>query len=128
MNICLGVAFRNAQELVDCVPLILRQQNRRFGQAPEIDAFNQRETAFIVNWKGSSERRTGRPELLIAFFEHFAKTMSGSLVPSLFKLIGEKCGIVTDLVYIKTKGSINDTKQLCHEASGRSSSDDNGIT
>jgi hypothetical protein len=88
----------------------LREQNRKFGQGLEIDPFYQRETAFIVNRKGSGERCTGRPKLLIALFEHFAKTMSGSLVSSLFKLIGEKCGIVTDFVYVKTKGSVNDTK------------------
>ena len=115
MDIRLGVAFRDAQELVDGVPLILREQNRRLGKILEVDPLYQRETTFIINRECSGERRTGRSELLIAFFEHLAKTLSGSPVSGFFKLIGEKCGIVANFVYVKTKSPVDDTKKLAHE-------------
>ena len=63
-----------------------------------------------IDGQNFGKRRPGRPKLLITLFEHLAQPAGRSFVPSLFELVREERGIVTDLVYIETKGSVYDTK------------------
>src|SRR6185312_15903637 len=58
---------------------------------------------------------SGGPELMVAFLQHLPQARRRCLVPGFFELVGKESGIVTDLVYIKTKGTVHDTEQLAHE-------------
>src|ERR1035438_5370829 len=112
----LRVAFRDAQELVDDIPLVLREHNRRFVHRLQIDPFDQRKAALRIDRKSSGKCRAGRAELVITLLKHLAKAACRRLVSSLFHLICKKRRVVANLVHVETKCPIDDTKELVHES------------
>ena len=74
MNINLCVALRDAEEFIYCVPLVLRKYDWRLGQCLEIDALHQGKAALGIDRQCLRESGTGRAELMVVLFKHFAQT------------------------------------------------------
>ena len=115
-HVGLRVAFRDAQDLVDRVPLILREHHGRLGHRLEVHALDEREATVRIHGQRFSEGSASRPKLVIAFCEHLPQPVGRRRIAVLFELLGEESRIVTNLVYIETKCAVYDTNQLAHES------------